>query len=59
MLSTERPIQTELNWAELHTSCAVFNALEIKSRDRQHIGAAIVPGIFLSSLSITQTLASR
>ena len=37
-----RPIQTELSWAELHTSWAVCNALEIKLRDRQLIGATTV-----------------
>ena len=42
MLSTERPIQTELNRAGLHTSCIVGNAIEVKSRDQQLIGATTV-----------------
>ena len=42
LLSTERPTWTKLNRAELHTSCPVCNALEIKSRDRQLMGASTV-----------------
>ena len=36
--------RAELNRTELHISCAMCNALEIKSRDRQLLGAATVHG---------------
>ena len=62
MLSADRPIQTEQNRAELHNSCAVYNALAIKSRDRQLMGAATVhlyhPNVTKISMLITLFLRS-
>ena len=51
MFSTEWPTHTELNRAELHTSCAVRSALEIKSHDRATNGIGYCMNIDFSKFS--------